>query len=130
MTSRKLLYLVPASDSPDKARKKPATPNTTATIARRRASGSRTPSARNDIEPEYTFSALAQIAPSAIASSVMSAIQVGRWLVKPAVGLLPYLARLVMVAAAAPTISRAAQDRNTPRAAHSPVARRLMSLGR
>src|SRR5450755_1331303 len=130
MTSRKLLYLVPASDTPDKARKKPATPNTTATIARRRASGSRTPSARNDIEPEYTFSALAQTAPSAIASSVMSANQGVRWLVKPAVGLAPNLSMLVIVAAAAPTTSSATQERKTPRPAHRPVALVFVSLAR
>src|ERR1700730_8985531 len=98
MTSRKLLYLAPASCSPASATKKPAMPNTIATSARRMDSGSLMPTARNDIEPEYTLSALAQMAPSAIASSVMSAIQVGRWLVKPAVGLPPYLLRLVTAA--------------------------------
>ena len=60
-------------------------------MARRSVSGSLMPSARNDIEPEYTLSALAQIAPSAMASSVTSASGVARWLVKPAVGLLAYL---------------------------------------
>src|SRR5262245_61227303 len=94
MTSRKLLYLVPASDRPDQATKNPATPNTMATSARRNSSGSLTPMARNDIEPEYTFSALAQIAPSAIASRVTSPTQVGMWLTNPAVGLSPYFVML------------------------------------
>src|ERR1700722_12340174 len=130
MTSRKLLYFVPASDSPDSARKKPATPNTMATMARRSVSGSLKPMARKDIEPEYTFSALAQTAPSAIASRVMSPIQVGMLLTKPAVGLLAYLSMLVIVAAAAPTVSSSTQEMNTPSPAHSPVARRLVSFGR
>ena len=86
--------------------------------------------ARNDIEPEYTFSAFAQTAPSAMASSVTSASHGVRWLVKPAVGLSAYLPTSVIVAAAAPTISSATQDTNTPAAAHSPVARRLVSGGR
>ena len=76
------------------------------------------------------MSALAQIAPSAIASSVTSAIPVGRWLVKPAVGLSAYLSMLVIVAAAAPTISSTTQEMKTPRPAHRPVARRLVSFGR
>src|SRR5215469_7324214 len=130
MISRKLLYLVPASLSPDSARKNPATPKTIATIARRSVSGSLIPRARKDIEPEYTFSALAQTAPSAIARRVTSPIQVGRWLTKPAVGLLMYLLRSVTVAAAAPTTSSATQEMKTPRAAHIPVALRLVSLGR
>src|SRR5215469_13263146 len=130
MTSRKLLYFVPASDRPDQATKKPATPNTIATRARRRVSGSLMPMARNDIEPEYTLRAFAQIAPSAIASSVMSPTQVGMWLTKPAVGLFPYLLTLVMVAAAAPTISSTTQETNTPRPAHIPAAARLVFFGR
>ena len=116
MTSRKLLYFSPASCSPDSARKKPTTPNTSATIARRSDSGSLIPSARNDIEPEYTFSALAQTAPSAMASSVRSASAVGRWLVNPAVGLSAYLPTLVIVAAAAPMISSQTQEIEHPEA--------------
>src|SRR6516162_9791058 len=130
MISRKLLYLWPASCSPDSARKKPATPNTSATMARRSDSGSLIPSARNDIEPEYTFSALAQTAPSAMASSVTSASAVGRWLVNPAVGLAAYLPTLVIVAAAAPMTSSQTQETKTPRPAHNPVARRLVFGGR
>src|SRR3984885_2935924 len=120
MTSRKLLYLVPASLSPDRARKKPATPNTMATMARRSDPGSLMPRARNDIEPEYTFSALAQTAPSAMASRGMSATAVCRGLVKPPVGLSAYLATLVTVAAAAPTTSSTRHETNTPRPAHRP----------
>jgi len=71
-----------------------------------------------------------QIAPSAMASSVTSASGVARWLVNPAVGLLAYLAMGVIVAAAAPTISRTAQEMNTPRPDHRPVALRLLSGGR
>src|SRR5258708_2574655 len=105
------------------------TPNASATIARRRDSGSLIPSARNDIEPEYTLSALAQIAPSAIASSVTSASGVARWLVKPAVGLLANALLLVIVAAAAPTTSSTTQETRTPRPAHRPVARPFVSGG-
>src|SRR6266702_207382 len=130
ITSRKSVYLTPASCSPDSATRKPATPNTSATMARRRDSGSLIPSARNDIEPEYTLSALAQIAPSAIASSVTSASGVARWLVKPAVGLSANALLLVIVAAAAPTTSRRMHEANTPSPAHMPVARRLVSGGR
>ena len=52
MISRKLLYLVPASLSPDQARKNPMVPNPSATIARRMCSGSLTPIAVNEIAPE------------------------------------------------------------------------------
>src|SRR5580692_7775066 len=110
MTSRKLLYFVPASLRPDRATKKPAMPKTMATMARRMVSGSLMPSARKDIEPEYTLSAFAQTAPSAIASRVTSPIQVGKLLTKPAVGLLAYLSMLVTVAAAAPTVSSTTQE--------------------
>src|ERR1700722_20947611 len=113
MTSRKLLYFVPASDSPDSARKKPATPNTMATMARRSVSGSLKPMARKDIEPEYTFSALAQTAPSAIASRVMSPIKVGMLLQKPALGVLASLSVLVIVDASAPTASGSTQEMHT-----------------
>src|SRR5215469_9462729 len=130
MTSRKLLYLVPASLRPDSARKNPATPNTMATMARRNVSGSLMPRARNDIEPECTFSAFAQTAPSAIASRVTSPIHVGRWLTKPAVGLAWYLATFVMVAAAAPTTSSATHEMKTPRPAHRPVALVFVVFGR
>ncbi len=129
MISRKSLYLAPASFRPDSARKKPATPNTSATMALRSASGSLTPRARNDIAPEYTFSAFAQTAPSAIASSVTSASGVARWLVKPAVGLAPNLVLLVTVAAAAPTISSTTHDSKTPTPAQIPVALRSVSGG-
>ena len=98
-------------------------------MALRSASGSLTPSARNDIAPEYTLSAFAQTAPSAIASSVTSASGVARWLVKPAVGLAPNLVLLVTVAAAAPTISSTTHDSKTPRPAHIPVALRSVSGG-
>src|ERR1022692_943768 len=128
MTSRKLLYFWPKSLSPDSATKKPATPSTIATTARPRDVGSLMPRARNDIEPEYTLSALAQIAPSAIARSVTSASGVARWLVKPSVGFLTLL--LVIVAAAAPTISRTTHEMSTPSPAHMPVARRFVSGGR
>src|ERR1700722_17347390 len=130
MTSRKLLYLVPASLSPDRARKKPATPNTMATMARRSDPGSLMPRARNDIEPEHTFSALAQPAPTALATGGMPATAGGGWLVKPAVGLSAYLATRVTVAAAAPTTSSTRHETNTPRPAHRPGARRLVSRGR
>src|SRR5690242_20315072 len=99
-------------------------------MALRRASGNFTPSARNDIAPEYTLRAFAQTAPNAIASSVTSARGVARWLVKPAVGLSANLELLVTVAAAAPTISRTTQDKKTPRPAHTPVALRFVSGGR
>ncbi len=46
------MYLAPASCSPVIATMKPITPNTSATIARRSASGSLMPMATNDIAPE------------------------------------------------------------------------------
>ena len=52
MISRKFSYLVPALCSPLQARKNPTMPNPTATIARRRASGSLIPIAVNEIAPE------------------------------------------------------------------------------
>ena len=71
------------------------------------------------------MSALAQMAPSAIASSVSFAIHVGRLLVKPSVGLAMYLSMFVIVPAAAPTISSTTQETKTPRPAQRPV--RLVS---
>ena len=52
MISRKFSYFVPALLSPDQARKNPIVPNTSATSARRSASGSLKPSAVNEIAPE------------------------------------------------------------------------------
>ena len=112
------MHFAPASFRPDSARKKPATPNTSATMACA-ARWQLYPSTRNDIAPEYTLRAFAQTAPSAIASSVTSASGVARWLVKPAVGLVPNLVLLVTVAAAAPTISSTTHESRTPRPPHS-----------
>ena len=80
------------------------------------------PSARNDIEPEYTLSAFAQTAPSAIASSVTSASR-RRWLTKPAVGLPEYLPALGDRGRGRAATSSTTQETNTPRPAHRPVAR-------
>src|ERR1700678_3239533 len=128
MISRKLLYLVPASLSPDQARKNPMVPNPRATIARRMCSGSLTPIAVNEIAREWMLSALAAIEPIAMASRVRSASQVGKTLTKAAVGLAPApAATLGMVPAAAPTVSSTRQERNRPSPAHRAMARLLVS---
>lgn len=57
MTSSKLLYLVPASDRPDQARKKPMAPRPRTMIARRNESGSVKPSALKDSAPKRWFNA-------------------------------------------------------------------------
>src|SRR5262250_1483991 len=107
---------------------KPITPNASATIARRSASGSLIPIATNDIAPEYTLSTFAQTAPSAMASRVRSARAVGRCPVKVPVGSPSDAAALAAVADAAPAISRTTQDRNSPAAAHQPTAA-LLTFG-
>ena len=67
---------------------------------------------------------LAATAPSAIAISVRSATHVGSGPVNCDVGESPLKP---MVADAAPMISSAMQDSATPKPAHQPVARRLVS---
>ena len=77
------------------------------------------------------LSTFADTAPSAIASSVRSASGVAIRPVKAPVGLLPSAAPgLTTVAAAAPTISSSAQDRNRPSPAHSAMARLFDDGGR
>ncbi len=77
------------------------------------------------------LSTLADTAPSAIASSARSASGVASSPVKAPVGLLPRAAPgLTTVAAAAPTISSSAQDRNRPSPAHRAIARLFADGGR
>jgi hypothetical protein len=68
------------------------------------------------------LSTLAQTAPRAMASRVRSASAVGRCPVKVPVGSPSEAPALAAVADPAPAISRTTQDRNSPAAAHQPIA--------
>ncbi len=74
------------------------------------------------------LSTFAETAPSAMASSVKSASGLASSPVKAPVGLAPSASdALTTVAAAAPTISSSAQDRNRPSPDHQAIAARLAS---
>ena len=76
------------------------------------------------------LSTFAATAPIAMASRVRSASTVGRWPVNAPVGSPRAAPTPVIVAEAAPAISRIAQDRNSPRPAQSAIAFLLVSGGK
>src|SRR5579859_4576307 len=117
MISRKFSYF-DTLFRPSKATIIPATPKTSATAARAECVGSRMPIAMNEIEPEYTFSAFAAIAPSTTAIKVSLPIHVGSRFVKEsgARELCP------AVTTAAPATSSSTHDQNTPRPDHHATA--------